>query len=499
MRGLGATLPLPYLNIMEAAVAKEPTQRFVALFKPNGVHPPTWEINEGQEHDFEYSSLMQPLEKHKKELLVLGNMGTHAQSGHQGANLLCGQGQAKGASMDQVLAKHIGEKTVMKSLELTTEGIFTNKPDCSFISYDEKSRFVPRNSDAQLVFDQLFRNPVSNPRQQKQIASVLDSVRENAKSLDRNLGKEDQRTMDEFFSMVRDTERKISLNKKQNGSIDFSDLKRPKATSHFNQQVDQMLDLIVMALQTDSTRVISYMLGNDNSRLIFDFLGVDEEHHYLSHFFRNFSIGNINKLNKINLWHIEKFASLISKLKQVKEGGRTLLDNTVVLFGSGMGHSDIHSGNRIPMLLAGGKDHIKTGRYVNHAKRQDRRGLLLTLLKSYGVEIDSFQGYSSTMTGLKDSNYEHYVEKKLASHFKQDGDEISLQGKFRLSTDLKTPRLQLMDIDGVGTVKIEVQFKEFNSLSLPFYYNKYVNIKGKGQQKDGEWQVTSISSIKEIE
>jgi hypothetical protein len=429
----------------------------------------------------------------------MGNMGNSPQAGHQGANLLCGGPSARGASMDQVLANKIGRKTTVRSLELTTEGIFTNKPDCSYISYDEKKRFVPRNSDAQLVFDQLFRNPLSNPRQQKQIISVLDSVKENAKSFSRNLGKEDERTMDEYFSMVRDTERKLKLNKSDNKSIDFSDLKRPKATSDFDVQVDQMLDLIVMALQTDSTRVISYMLGNDNSRLVFDFLGVDEEHHWLSHFYRNFSIGNIDKLNKINLWHIEKYARLISKLKQVKEGDRTLLDNTVVMFGSGMGHSDIHSGNRIPCLLAGGKDHLKTGRYVNHRKGQDRRSLLLSLLKSYGVETNEFQGCQTMIDGLKDSNYHHYTETPVKSFLKVDGDEVTIQGKFRLSTDINTPRLQLMDIADVGTVSIEVPFKTFNAQSVPFYYSKNVTIVGQGKKVDGQWHVHDITSIKEIE
>ena len=140
LQGAGVALPLPFLDVMEGAQQNphQPTQRFVALFKPNGVHPPTWAINNGKEHDFELSALMKPLEPHKKDLLVLDNMGTRHQAGHNGANFLCGVGRANGASMDQVLADHIGKTTAMKSLELTTEGIFTNKADCSYISYDEK-------------------------------------------------------------------------------------------------------------------------------------------------------------------------------------------------------------------------------------------------------------------------------------------------------------------------------------------------------------------------
>ena len=497
--GTGVMMPLPFLNVMEAAKAKEPTQRFVSLFKPNGVHPPTWEVNNGKEYDYEMSALLKPLSDHKQDLLVMANMGTRHQAGHNGANSLCGVGRAREASMDQVLAEYIGKNTPLKSLELTTEGIFQNKADCSYVSYDKQGRFVPRNSDAQLVFDQLFRNPLSNPKQKQQIISVLDSVKDHSKSFEKRLGKDDKATLDEYLTLVRDTERKLHKNSSIKNKADFSALKRPVAGAGFDQQVDQMLDIMVMALQTDSTRVISYMLGNDNSRLVFDFLGVNEEHHYLSHFYRNFSIENVTKLNKINLWHIEKYAKLINKLKQVREGERTLLDNTVVMFSSGMGHSDIHSGNRIPTLLAGGKDMIKTGRYVNHSKGQSVSGMLLTLLQGYGVKLDKFHGHTETIQGMNDSNYEHFVEKKVKTYLTSDKEGLKLQGKFRLSTNIETPRLQLMDIDGLGTVEIEVPFKTFNKESLPFYYGKNVYIEGKGTQKGESWKVTDIHEIKEID
>ena len=499
LKGVGVTLPLPFLNVM-GAVKKEnnPPKRFVSLFKPNGVHPPTWAINNGKENDFELSALMKPLQPHKSDLLVLDNMGTKEQAGHNGANFLCGVESAKAASADQVLADHIGKTTALKSLELTTEGIFTNKPDCSYISYDSKGRFIPRNSDAQLVFDQLFRNPLSNPKRKAEMASILDGVKDNANSLASRVGKEDLQTLDEYYTMVRETERKLKSKSNESNAINFDELERPTAGGGFNKQVTNMLDLIALALWTDSTRVISYMLGNDNSRLIFDFLGIKEQHHYLSHFYRNFSINNISYLNKINLWHIQKFTYLINKLMTFKEGDGTLLDNTVILFGSGMGHSDIHSGNKVPTLMAGGKGLIKTGRYVNHAERQSVSSMHLTLLKQFGVKIDSFHGQTATMTGLNDSSYTAFVEKKVASFIKEEGKVLKLQGKLRLSTDIKTPRLHLMDIEGVGTVKIEIPFKTFNKVSLPFYCEKNVYIEGKGAKNGTEWRVSDISKITEL-
>ncbi|MCM8532086.1 MAG: DUF1552 domain-containing protein [Lentisphaeraceae bacterium] len=500
LKGLGVALPLPFLNAMATPKQKETPKRFLALFKPNGVHPPTWAINNGKENEFELSALMKPLTPHKQDLLVLDNMGTKLQAGHNGYNFLCGNGRPREASVDQVLAKHLGKNTPLKSLELTTEGIFTNKADCSYISYDEKGRFVPRESDPQLVFDKLFRSPMSNKKRRQEMTSILDGVKDNAGFLERRVGKEDNQTLDEFYTMVRETEKKLEARRKLSKlqKVDTSTFKRPTTGGNLDSQVTAMMDIIALAFLTDSTRVSSYMLGNDNSRLVFDFLGVNEQHHWLSHFFRNFSIGNITKLNKINLWHTQKFAYMLSKLKSFKEGENTLLDNTVVMFGSGMGHSDVHSGNRIPTILAGGKGLIKTGRYVNHQEGQSVTGLHLSLLHQFGIQQKTFQRKTDTLPGLNDSNYEHFVQKKIATYLKEEKNVIKLQGSLRLSTDINTPRLHLMDIEGKGTVKIEIPFGNFNKVNLAFYCGKDVYIEGKGKQESGRWNISSISKISEL-
>lgn len=500
LRGLGVTLPLPFLNLMASTKANgESPKRYVALFKPNGVHPPTWAINNSSEFDYELSALMKPLQPHKEDLLVLENIGVRKSGGHVGANFLCGAGKPVGASMDQVLADHIGKTTPVRSLELTTEGIFTNKPDCSFISYDARGRFVPRESDPQVVFDKLFRSPLSNANSRREMASVLDGVKDNAAFLNRRVGIEDQQTLDEFYTMVRETEKKIEAGNQQTHltGVDTSRFERPPAGGTLDQQVTSMLDIIALALWTDSTRVTSFMLGNDNSRLIFDFLGVMEQHHYLSHFFRNFSIGNVTKLNKINLWHIEKFAYLLAKLKSYRDGEGTLLDNTVVHYGSGMGHSDVHSGNNVPNILAGGKGLIQTGRSVNHATGQPVHGLLLSLLHRFGVEAEKFQNRTETLPGLHDSNYDHYVEKQIPTFLKAEGKFVKFQGKMRMSSDIDKPRLHLMDIQGTGTITIQVPFKTFNKAGLPYFCGKNVYAEGTGTQQNGQWHISNISKISE--
>ena len=171
-------------------------------------------------------------------------------------------------------------------------------------------------------------------------------------------------------------------------NVDYSTLKRPDTPVTLDDQVEAMLDVIAMALWTDSTRCISYMLGNSNSRLIFDFLGINRQHHYLSHFFRNFSRSNIDSLLKISLWHMEKFDSLLSRLKRYKDGRGSLLDHSVVLFGSGMGHSDNHTAQRIPIVLAGqGGGMLKTGRYLRYSKNQEVGRLHLSLMQLSLIHI----------------------------------------------------------------------------------------------------------------
>ena len=498
LTGVGVAMPLPYLNLMaKNSSAPQAQKRFLALFKPNGVHPPTWAIQNGKEKQFELSALMRPLQAHKNDLLILDNIGNKHQASHHGYNFLCGNQRPKQASMDQVIAKHIGDSSNVRSLELTTEGIFTNQPDCSYISYDDKGRYIPRESDPQLVFDKLFRSPLNNPRRRKEMTSILDGVKDNANFLKRRVGKEDQQTLDEYYSIVRETELKLASSKK-NTAVDTSGFVRPRASTNLDDQVTSMMDIIALALWTDTTRVSTYMLGNDNSRLIFDFLGIQEQHHWLSHFFRNFSIGNITKLNKINYWHLQKFAYMMNRLKSLKDGNGTLLDNTLIYFGSGMGHSDTHAGNRVPAVLAGGKNIVKTGRYINHAKGQDPRALHMAIMQQYGIKTDSYQGYTQTMAGLNDSNYDHYVPKQFQTFIKEENGIIKIQGTLQQSQNINTPRLHTMKVANAKTLNIEVPFKNFNTVNLAYYCTRDVYIEAKGTQENGHWSINEVTKIEEL-
>ena len=223
----GAMLPLPFLNLMErqasGAPASKPPVRFVTLFKPNGVHPPSWNINGGTEFDFRMSPLMRPFSKHKDDLLILDNMGDFGFSSHANSTrrFLSGHHKnTKSASVDQLIAAQIGRGTVHRSLELTTEGLFTNQIGCSYISYDVNGDPIPRESDPQLIFDRLFQNPLSHPSKRKEMSSLLDRVGDDARTLLRKAGTEDKQILEQYLTVVRETEQRLNKIKASKPNID---------------------------------------------------------------------------------------------------------------------------------------------------------------------------------------------------------------------------------------------------------------------------------------
>ena len=509
----GALVPLPFLNLMEnsakaattnLAGESKPPVRFVTLFKPNGVHPPSWNIEGGKENDFRMSPLMAPFAKHQDDLLILDNMGDFGFSSHSNSTrrFLAGHhANKKSASVDQMIADKIKGDTAHRSLELTTEGLFTNQIDCSYISYNEKGDRIPRESDPQLVFDRLFRNPMRDPNKRDEISSLLDRVHDDAKALQRKAGKEDQETLEEYFTVVRETEQRLEKMTPVSGpnGVDFSSLKRPESAGNLNEQVEAMIDVMAMALWTDSTRCISYMLGNSNSRMVFDFLGIRKQHHYLSHFFRNFSRENIDALLKISLWHMEKFDYLLTKLKSYKDQNGSLLDHSVVLFGSGMGHSDNHTAQRIPIILAGkGGGKLKTGRYLRYSKNQELGRLHLSLLQKFGVDSESFANSSAPLPGLDGGEFDEFQERPFESWVKFGQGKLTVQGRLRMSENLDEAKVFYIDVKGKESVRIEVSFKDFHGFNLAYHVGTPITLSGNTSERNGRVVLTKVTELKSL-
>lgn len=509
----GAMMPLPFLNLMEASAdsgvtnlagENTPPVRFMSLYKPNGVHPPSWNINGGTENDFRMSPLMAPFSQHKDDLLILDNMGDFGFSSHANSTrrFLSGHHQnTREASMDQLIAEQIGGDTAHRSLELTTEGLFTGQIGCSYISYGPDGARLPRESDPQLIFDRLFRNPLDIPSKRAEMTSLLDRVRDDADSLMRKAGSEDKDTLDEYLTVVRDTEKRIEMMHKgtNRSPIKFEDIQRPPLATNLDEQVNTMIDLIALALWTDSTRCATYMLGNSNSRMIFDFLGVKEQHHYLSHFFRNFSRENIDGLLKISLWHMEKFDYLLTKLKSYKDHNGTLLDHSVVLFGSGMGHSDNHTAQRIPTILAGqGGGMLKTGRYLRYAENQELGNLHLALMQSFGVPLDSYANSGAPLQGLDGSPFNEYRERPFDSWIKLSSNKITVQGRLVMSENLDEAKTFYMEVAEKDPVRVDVSFRDFHDFNLAYHVGTPIILEGNRDEKNGQLLMTKVSELKSV-
>jgi hypothetical protein len=501
LRGVGAALPLPFLNVMESAGKSAPPVRFMTLFKPNGVHPPSWNISGGTENDFRLSPMMQPFAKHRDELLFLDNMGDFGFSSHSHSTrrFLSGyHGNTKSASVDQIIADKIGTGTAVRSLELTTEGLFVNQIGCSYISYDRQGKPIPRESDPQLIFDRLFNSPMSHPGKRQEMQSLLDRVSEDAKALAKRAGREDKDTLDQYLTTVRETEKRLE-NMRLAGIQNLPlDLKRPASSANLDEQVEAMLDVIALALWTDSTRCITYMLGNSNSRMIFDFLGIQKQHHYLSHFFRNFSRENLEALIKITEWHMQKFDGLLTRMKSYKDQHGTLLDNSIVLFGSGMGHSDNHTATRIPIVLAGnGGARIKTGRYIRYSENQRLGRLHLALMETFGIDADAFAGSDTPLPGLTGSDFKPYQERPFDSWVKQDGEKVTVQGRLRMSDNLDEAKIFFIDVAGKPPVRVEVQFGDFHRFNLAYHTGTAITLTGKSKGID-PIVVTKVTALESL-
>ena len=327
------------------------------------------------------------------------------------------------------------------------------------------------------------------------MTSLIDRVRDDAKSLSKKAGSEDRKTLDQYLTVVRETEKRLENMGQRTLNVDVTQLRRPDHAANLNEQVESMIDLIALALWTDSTRCITYMLGNSNSRMVFDFLGIQQQHHYLSHFFRNFSRSNLDSLLKISLWHMEKFDYLLTRLKSFKDQHGTLLDHTLVLYGSGMGHSDNHTATRIPIVLAGGKRIIKTGRYVRYSKNQQLGRLHLSLLQSFGVETQSFAQSSQQLAGLNSSDFSPWSEQPFESWVKIDGNKIEAQGRLRMSEDLDEAKIFYLDIKGQKSLRIDVSFRDFHNHNIAYHCGTPVNVRGVTSEKMGQSVITKVNSI----
>ncbi len=418
LRGLGASLALPYLEVMGSSTNSQPPLRFACVFTPNGVFPKMWDVN-GSGTDYQLSPILSPLQDHKQDLIVLKNLDNIG-SGHVGLTsaFLTGVGvnqRRNGISLDQMVAQQYADKTRFPSIELGTEpprqGGDGGQPIAyaNTVSWATPTTRLSPEINPQVAFDRLFRNQDSLEarREANRRKSVIDLVLDDAKSLRLKASSSDQVKLDEYLDGVRTVEKQIdrSLNPppREWEPLTTAPLERPPAgiPRERDLHLKLMMDIMVLAFQTDSTRVCTLMTAHGFSRQNFSFLdGVKSDHHGMSHHKNQAEL--TEEYTKVSTWYVSQFAYLLERMKQIDEGNGSLLDNSVLLYGSSMKDGNGHVRTNLPLVLAGKcGGAIQTGRHLVCPKGTPLASLHLTLAQKLGLELNDFnQATEKTITGL---------------------------------------------------------------------------------------------------
>lgn len=439
LRGTGAAIALPWLEAMHPITAlagsaiPRPPVRMGCLFFPNGAWLKSW-VPEKAGSDYALPSSLEPLAGVKSDVLVLTGLDkatSHDGDGHyaKDANFLTGlhvnktSGRdisAGGISMDQFAAQLIGARTPLPSLELGIDPVasgvdmgYTRLYGCH-ISWRAPNIPVDKEINPRAAYQRLFGvngaqgKSAAPARDAQDDRSLLDMALEDAHDLRRKLGRDDQLKMDEYLESVHSLEKQIEFASKQDTRDWHPDTQpslaaapAPSIPGDYQKHVGLMLDLIVMAFQTDQTRIASFMFANSVSGRNFRpyIEGVEGGHHELSHHSNN--PDKIRRYSQINRWHVEQFAKMIEKMKAVKEGEGTLLDNSVILFGSGMSDGNRHDPANLPILLAGrGGGAIKPGQHIANPQGTPLCNLYLSMLDAMGMDVPRFGDSTGKLTGM---------------------------------------------------------------------------------------------------
>ena len=417
LRGMGVGMALPFLESMVPAqtplakTAANPVRRFGAVFVPLGERPGYWTPAQTGS-DFEFSPILKPLEPFRNRLTVISQMNDpmdgHActASGWLSGTVIrqtIAEDVRAGITIDQVLAKHIGQETVFPSLEVATEdftgyvGGCDTQYSCAYVntlSWRTPTDPLPMEINPRVVFERLFGRPGTSSQRLSRLKSdrsILDSVKEDVSDLQSTLGTHDRTRLSNYLDNVREIEQRIQRSEKQSAS----NVQVPDAPvgvpESFEDHAGLQFDLLALAYEADLTRVFTFMMCREISQRVYSNLGVTEPHHSMSHH------GNdpekIARLVKVNTYHVELFSRFVDKLSKTPDGDGSLLDHTLLLYGSGMSESNVHSRLDIPTALVGGAvggTKIQGNRHIKAAADTPFANLLLEIGNKYGVQMDKF-------------------------------------------------------------------------------------------------------------
>ena len=425
LRGLGASLALPLLDGMVPAyaalrkTAANPVRRLGVCYVPNGMEMRAW-TPAGKGREFELSQILQPLSPFRNQLNVLTGLadkvavplpgegiGDHARAS---ATFLTGVHVKKtegldiraGISMDQIAAQQLGAETQLASLELGVDSVETLGAcdagySCAYtntIAWRTATTPLPMENDPRAVFERLFGSADSTDvaarlARIRQDRSVLDYVGDRVAGLQKTLGPGDRTKLDQYFDAVRDVERRIHMAEEQSDR-EIPLFEQPAGIPDtFQAHSRLMFDLLALAYQTDLTRVGTFMLSREVSGRAYPEIGVPDSHHGCSH--HQNDPAKLEKLAKINTFHMQQFAYFLDKLQSTPDGDGTLLDHSMLIYGSGISDGNIHFHMDLPVVMAGGGGGtLKGGRHLRYASDTPLTNLYVSVLGKLGVPVEQF-------------------------------------------------------------------------------------------------------------
>jgi len=434
LRGLGATVALPFLDAMAPALtatartAANPLPRLGFVYAPNGMFLPNFHPVGGGGRGFEMSPILKPLEPYREQMVVVsglsnrglvstnegGGVHTRAHGGWlsgvlpkrtEGADIEAGK------TVDQYAADALGADTSLRSLELTTESNFTvgnceNGYSCTYqnsTSWRTATTPLPHERDPRVVFQRLFGDGGSVEARLAQMQtdrSILDSVTESIGRLERRLGLRDRTSVEEYLDAVREIERRIQRAEQSNATTPLPTVEQPSGVpDDYDEHISLLFEMLVLAYQADVTRVSCTQMARELSGRTYPNIGVPEAHHSVSH--HQLDPHNIEQYTKINTHQMSLFAGMVERMHNTPDGDGTLLDHSILLYGTGMGDGDHHTPYNLPVtLVGGGCGQLSGGRHMVYELDTPFMNLGVTLLDKVGAHVDSVSDSTGRLAEL---------------------------------------------------------------------------------------------------
>lgn len=429
LRSLGATVALPFLDAMVPALSARTTgaPRFAAIYCGNGANMNDWTpASEGV--GFAFSPTLKPIEAFRDRTLVLTGLDNYpatdqGDSGGQHPRAAPafmssvhpkqteGADVQAGTTIDQMIAQHVCQDSKLPSLEVSVDrndvvGACDHGYACAYMnsmSWKSPTMPLPAETNPRFVFERLFgsgNTPEERRDRSEEDRSILDGVTQEIAKLRGRLGAHDRVKLSEYFDAIRDVEQRIAKTESSNGDVEIPN--RPAGEpATFREHAELMFDLQVLAFQADITRVTSLMLARENVNRSYNEIGLPEAHHSMSHHGNNPE--KLKVYSKLNTYHVDTLAYFLRKLQAIPDGDGTLLDHSVVLYGSGMSDGNVHNNFNVPVVVVGGRDQqIKGNRHLRYPKGTPLANLSLTLMTKFGVPAERFGNSNGKLDLLSD-------------------------------------------------------------------------------------------------